>query len=298
MNAHSTLVPPALLLLAIVLGPAAAHAWGSDGHRIVGEIAYQNLEDPTRQKVLKLLPNKGRYRTLYEASTWADTYARGRDEFEYLKPHHFVNGDPSSDEVRMSRCGDDGCVVSAIISNACVLRSSDEEDDETRMALFLLAHFVGDVHQPLHVAHPDGRGGNRTYPRFFGDPENLHKIWDTLLIEYHLATYEEDPDGDEWEAEFDEFTTWDVYAGELANSLPDAAEDWDDELDPIAWANESLAVSKDHAIWVKNSYWLGQGYYEKVMPQIALRLQAGGVRLAALLNAIYGGDDLPFECED
>jgi len=65
MNAHSTLVPPALLLLAIVLGPAAAHAWGSDGHRIVGEIAYQNLEDPTRQKVLKLLPNKCRYRTLY-----------------------------------------------------------------------------------------------------------------------------------------------------------------------------------------------------------------------------------------
>src|SRR6476660_2268030 len=37
-------------------------------------------------------------------------------------------------------------------------------------------HFVGDIHQPLHAADNDDRGGNDVHVRFFGRRSNLHSV--------------------------------------------------------------------------------------------------------------------------
>ncbi len=220
----------AFLVAMLVVWPYEAMAWGSDGHRIVGEIAFRQLDENAQREVIRVLPNHGQYRTLYEGATWADTYARSRSEYDYLKPQHYINADPSAEKVDVQeRCGDKGCVVSAIRENACQLRKGGQTED-LRVALYLLAHFVGDIHQPLHVAHPDGRGGNRTSPRFLGTRTKLHKIWDTSLIDYHLQEYESWTD-DEWESDFDDTASWDVYAGELASTLPSEAQAWRQQLD-------------------------------------------------------------------
>src|SRR5260370_19352158 len=46
-----------------------------------------------------------------------------------------------------------------------------------------LVHFVGDVHQPLHVGRRDDRGGNDIQVTWFGESTNLHAVWDEKIIE-------------------------------------------------------------------------------------------------------------------
>jgi hypothetical protein len=275
-----------------------ALAWGTEGHRISGEIAFRQLEAGPKREVRKLLPKSGRYRTLYEATTWADTYARQHKAYDHLKPQHFINADPAADRVDVNaRCGEQGCVVSAVMANACRLKRARGSLEERREALYLLAHFVGDVHQPLHVAHPDGRGGNRTTPTFFGERMKLHAIWDSGLIRTHLRNYER-WSGEAGEGSGDgEHATWEIYAGELAASLPRAAANWKLELDPGVWANESLADARKYSFGVTSSERLGQDYYEAAMPVVARRLQQAGVRLAGLLNAVFSEDvELAYDC--
>jgi hypothetical protein len=293
-------IASSLWLLAVLVsgGAGRALAWGTDGHRIIGEIAYRQLEERPRQEVRKLLPKRGRYRTLYEATTWADTFARQHEAYDYLKPQHFINADPEADTVDVkARCGEEGCVVSAVIENACLLKRGGGSLEKRREALFLLTHFVGDVHQPLHVAHPDGRGGNRTTPRFFGDRVKLHALWDSGLIRHHLRSYERWKQEEGEEGPADDYAAWDLYAGELAASLPPAAAIWKRELEPGVWANESLEAARRYSFGVTSEQWLAKSYYDEAIPVVARRLQQAGVRLAGLLNAVWSEDaGLAYAC--
>lgn len=51
-------------------------------------------------------------------------------------------------------------------------------------AITFLVHFIGDVHQPLHVGWKDDLGGNKVKCTFFGKDTNLHSVWDSGMI-YH-----------------------------------------------------------------------------------------------------------------
>jgi hypothetical protein len=48
------------------------------------------------------------------------------------------------------------------------------------ISLRFLVHFLGDVHQPLHLTNRE-RGGNGDPVRFEGRLMNLHSLWDTAL---------------------------------------------------------------------------------------------------------------------
>src|SRR5262245_23535615 len=53
MRAHS--LGAIVLLAALVLPSSVALAWGESGHRIVCEIAYQELSEPARSKLGQIL---------------------------------------------------------------------------------------------------------------------------------------------------------------------------------------------------------------------------------------------------
>ena len=46
-----------------------------------------------------------------------------------------------------------------------------------------VAHFVGDMHQPLHAADNNDRGGNSSHVMVQGHASNLHHVWDTEVLE-------------------------------------------------------------------------------------------------------------------
>jgi S1/P1 Nuclease len=159
-------------------------------------------------------------------------------------------------------------------------------------ALKYLGHWVGDVHQPLHVSFQDDRGGNEvgiSGGRCRGD---LHAVWDRCLIEQGLPG--------------------DAYT--LARDLLDDVTDQDRATwlasNPIDWANESFGVSvspevgycvrTDAGCWYDpGNEHLDQGEPEKVVvidqtyietntPAVRDRLLEAGIRLGGLLNQALG----------
>jgi len=210
--------------------------------------------------------------SLAEVSTWADEI-KSDDSWNWARPLHYANVPTDATGFDLTRdCPEHGCVVRAILEYSDVLRDESAATPERAEALRFLVHFVGDIHQPLHVSRAEDRGGNSIRVRFFGRETNLHRAWDTHLIEH---TEKE----------------WPSYADELLESTtPQRRTEWESTIDPIAWADESYSLAISHAYPIPADGMLGDDYFERNIPIVDERLAMGGVRLAALLNGIAVGD--------
>lgn len=171
----------------LVLGLSAAApawGWGGEGHRLICEIAWQQLTPTTRGEVQALLRAERGSHRFADSCTWADRI-RGDRRYDYLKPWHYLNLPPGTDRYRDRDCPRAGCVVRAIDQARADLADSSQSVPRRLEALKLLGHFVGDIHQPLHVAYADDRGGTQRLVRYGDHPEpvSLHLIWDDLLLE-------------------------------------------------------------------------------------------------------------------
>ena len=213
-------IAPCVAASLLLVVSSSSFAWGPDGHRVTGEIAWRSLSPKTKAVVSELLP-KGPYDTLAEAAAWADTYARSHPrEYRWLDPFHYVDADPHAEHVvEGPRCE---CVLAAIEIQTTRLRDPQASNDAKIDALRLLAHFVGDVHQPLHVSHPDMRGGTTIDLRFDGERMTLHRLWDSQLLDHTLR-----------QRNRGRSPRWRAYAQSLADTQ-DAAESarWTASLDP------------------------------------------------------------------
>ncbi len=258
----------------LLLVATSSSAWGPNGHRITGEIAWRSLTPKTKAALGELLP-KGRYDTLAEAAAWADTDARRDPKHRWLESFHYVDIDPKAEHVVAGpRCE---CVMAGIQIQIARLRNPKLPQKDRIEALQLLAHFVGDVHQPLHVSHADRRGGTTIDVDFDGKPMTLHRLWDSGLLERKVR-----------ERVHGRNKRWRSYAQSLVDTQDaDERARWMASLDPNAWADESLALSKQPRFAVKRDASLGDAYYEEAMPIVEQRLEQSGFRLAALLNSIF-----------
>lgn len=165
--------------LAVLSIPSVASAWGRDGHRLIAELAQEQLDEPTRTEVDALLASEPGS-TLVSISTWADEHRAPS-----TSAWHYVNlprGGPCT-YVESRDCPSGQCVVKAIERQAVAL-ASEAPAAERLKALKYLVHLVADVHQPLHAGYEDDRGGNRYQLRAFGRGTNLHAMWDGDLIEH------------------------------------------------------------------------------------------------------------------
>jgi len=272
-----------ILLLAICGIPLSpVGAWGNDGHRIIGEIAWSEMAPRTRAGLESLLVLDG-YPTLAQTCTWADTYARRFERYDWLRPYHYMNGDPRADGLDLVRdCPTGRCVLGGITRWAAQLRAADAGVEERSFALAMLTHLVGDIHQPLHVAHPDGRGGNNTFPVFFGEVRNLHWVWDVGILRRSWPS----------KNRTDRRSKWTSAAASLRDSIdPQDRTSWRRNLDPLSWGNESLDQAKRHAFDVEQGEPLGEDYVRTTAPVVERRLQMAGVRLAALLDTLLAEHD-------
>jgi hypothetical protein len=125
--------------------------------------------------------------SLADASTWADEIKR---RIGVSAPWHYVNIPIDQDEYDERFCHEKVCVVSKIEEFREILEAPDRPIEEKRVALRFVIHLVGDLHQPLHVGDNGDRGGNRLQVRFFNRGSNLHRVWDSGIIEH--ASRDED----------------------------------------------------------------------------------------------------------
>lgn len=256
-----------LILLKIVVAALAvfhlfivapARAWFDKGHRIVGLIAQANLTDTARAATERILPAG---MTLADAAVWPDHEGRSIRELDPLHyvsiPDHAVGYDHRRD------CPDRNCMVEALEWFLTAVADPKAPNMVRRVALYYVAHLVGDMHQPLHAGRAQDRGGVEIPVSYRGQSTNLHFFWDTDLVETEPGTGEE-------------------IAHRLnANVGENERREWQ-AGDAKQWTDESLRLVRSHAY--KTGSALSEDYVDNARPIVRLRLAQAGIRLAWLLN--------------
>ena len=255
-----------LVALAVMLCAPAAYAWGPRGHRIVARLAETQLTPQALAEARELLAVRGA-KHLSQVANWADD-VRDVDPalFRRTKRLHYVNFHFSDCVYGPSRdCRDGQCVVAAIEKYSAILADRSDSPAERAEALAFVVHFVGDVHQPLHAGYRHDAGGNDYQVRWQGKGTNLHKVWDSLLLDTAQLSAA-------------------AYAGKLAaEATPVEAGGT-----PAGWAEESCRIDRDGGVYPATRK-LGEDYATRELPVAEMRLRQAGARLAELLNRDLGG---------
>ncbi|MEM9001725.1 MAG: S1/P1 nuclease [Bacteroidota bacterium] len=254
-----TLVLIGLLCPLLSLGNTT---WGKKGHRVIGYIAEKHLSKKAKKAIEDLLDGH----SLAFVSTYADEI---RSDAKYYKygPWHYVNY-PLNVTYQKSAKSELGDIVVAIAKCKAVLGNIDSTRKDKIFHLKLLVHFIGDLHQPLHVGRKEDRGGNDIQVQWFGEGSNLHRVWDTDLLETYGMGFEELGD------ELDRITT-----RKERKLLQRGTTE--------SWLEESHALAKEIYGSANAGEKLAYAYSYKYDPIVFERLGKGGFRLAKVLNDIF-----------
>ena len=119
--------------------------------------------------------------SLADVATWADE----QREVPGSGPWHYVNVPITESRYDPKFCPPGGCVVSKVADFKRVLMDPRTEKDQKWQALKFLVHLIADLHQPLHIGDNNNRGGNLLQVRFFNVGSNLHRAWNSQVMERH-----------------------------------------------------------------------------------------------------------------
>lgn len=242
-------------------------SWGVTGHRTVGRIAENHLTPKALAGVRDLLGDA----SLADVSTWADE-VRSKPEYRSTGSWHYINlplglsYDEFKNKVENMLQAN---VYSALGKEMELINDKTVPKEQKIEALKFIVHFVGDLHQPMHVSREEDKGGNTIQLNYEGQGTNLHSVWDSKLIEHSGMDYQQ------LAAKYDH---------------PTAAQVRQWQSDPvIKWMWESYAItSKLYAeVDTMKSRAIGQAYYDEHWATIAQRLEQAGVRLAGVLNILF-----------
>jgi len=244
-----------------LLTVATCFSWYDKGHRIVGLIAKANLTAEARKKIEGILSGN---MTLADAAVWPDHEGRSVRDFD---PLHYVSIPESAGGYDQGRdCPERNCMVEALKWFSAVIADKNAPIMVRRVALYYVAHLVGDMHQPLHAGRVEDRGGIDISVSYRGETTNLHFFWDTNLVELESGGTDEE------------------IAKRLTENLTEEERLKWQAGDPIEWTNESLTLVRSYAYNTGPSVELSDDYVEKARPIVRSRLTQAGLRLAWWLN--------------
>jgi hypothetical protein len=237
-----------------------SYGWGANGHRATGLIAERYLKAKAKKRINKLLGQE----SLAMVSTWMDEI-RSDSTYNYTADWHWTTI-PDGGKYEDVESNPDGKVIMMIEKLKAELKSGKLNPKQEVEYLKMLVHMVGDIHQPLHVGKPGDRGGNDVKVKWAGRDSNLHRVWDSDMIEDMQLSY----------------TELVAFIG-----VPDAAtvKNWQNS-NARQWAQESMSLRPQ--VYNIGNGSLGYRYSYNNIAAVKLRILQAGVRIAGLLNEIYG----------
>lgn len=254
-----------ILILSMILLPVAnsntAMRWGQTGHRAVGHIATSLLTDNAATNVDRVLNGN----SLAEVSTWMDE-VRSDNNFRYMSPWHYVTLPPGETYETVEKA-EGGDIIWAIDKVVTELKTGELSDEQEAINLKVLVHLVGDLHQPLHVGNGTDRGGNDAEVTWFRDSTNLHRVWDSQMIDAKQLSFTE---------------LADFIDDPLTDEL---VKEWQ-STEVLDWAYESSALLEQVYDYPEDGR-LSYRYSYLNFSTVEERLLQAGVRLAGLINEIY-----------
>lgn len=279
MNFLRLLVSASLAI--VVFNGSDAQAYGRDGHRIVCDLAYRYLSDDARSEVDRLIALDDQFDHFRDVCSWADQVRYSTHN--HTRPWHYINQTREDSHIDPEDCAEGGCITSAIDLHAGVFGDTNRSDAERLEALKFLAHWLGDIHQPLHVSIEGDRGGNDIPVLWRGERHtNLHRVWDSEILLDHMR--------EEWPWA-DEGDRWRHLADSLAAEIPLTGVAVSTPLNSIGWAQEShdIVRSRDFGYLyatAENRIDPGEAYYRNALRVNRNQIKQGSVRLAGLLNLL------------
>ena len=256
-----------ILGLAIIYAPLRSVAWGSEGHRIAGQIADSYLTPKARAAIKTILGNE----TIAIASNWAD-FIKSDPNYNYLYNWHFIDLDKLytypelEDYLNHDTNVDAYTKLNFLIGE---LKKKNITKENKLLYLRVLIHVVEDVHQPMHTGHTEDKGGNDIKVSWFNNPTNLHSLWDSQLIEFQQLSYTE-------------------YTASINHTTIMQRNEWQKE--PLSqWIYESHQIADKLYSEVKSGDTLNAYKYNfSHIDIVNQQLLKAGVRLAGVLNQLFG----------
>jgi hypothetical protein len=271
--------------VAVLAAAGSVWAWGDVGHKVVCEIAFHELTDHARAEVVRLIKKDTEFKAFSDSCVWPDHPKQRETE-------HYINVPRDFRAFVADQCpGRSRCLFSAIRSDLEVLTTPGRSDQARLGSLKFLGHWIGDLHQPLHVSFADDRGGTRIVEGDGACAGDLHGVWDWCIIEQTMGRNAR------------------TIARHLKETITDADRMAAQSGHAQDWATESLAVARQASVLycVQNGnacdYAAGRptyrpgsrermvkvdaAYLKAHRAAVAEQLKRGGVRLAALLNRAF-----------
>lgn len=236
-------------------------AWGLTGHRVVGHLAQNQLNTRAKRKISRIL----NCNSLAEISNHMDDIKSDR-AYDHTHDWHWVTI-PGGQEYEQTTKNPNGDLILKIEEITRMLKSGNLKVEQEREYLTFLVHLVGDLHQPMHVGAFDDQGGNQVKVEWFGRPSNLHRVWDSDMIDDKRLSYTE-----------------------LASFL-----NLPDKKTKKEWQSRSLNTWVKHiqayhakAYELPENKKLGYDYAYRNFGTVQQCLLEGGIHLAGILMEIYG----------
>jgi hypothetical protein len=228
---------------------------------VVGKIADSYLTGKTKRAINKLLNNQ----SLALVSTFGDDIKSDR-RYNKFYSWHYINM-PLDMDYEDSKKNPNGDLVSGINYCITVIKDDNASNNDKVFYLKLLIHFIGDLHQPMHVGLEEDRGGNDFKVQWFYNDSNLHSVWDREMIDSYGMSYTE-----------------------LANNADVLTKQEVQEIQKgsvVDWVNETHEITRTVYDTVKPDENLRYQYSYNNFTTVRTQLQKAGIRLAKILNDLF-----------
>ena len=172
-----------MLCVLALLSSIPSFGWGQKGHDVVASIAENHLTRKTRKALDKLLDGK----SIVYYSSWMDNIQNSpywENGYNKTKTWHYANVDKGHTYQTMTR-NEKGDVITGLemITKEMTENYKNLTDSMKVDYVKMIVHMVGDLHCPMHAGRLSDRGGNGTKVKWFGQPTNLHSVWDSKMID-------------------------------------------------------------------------------------------------------------------
>ena len=250
-----------LLFVLVCFNSQAALKWGATGHRVVGAIADQYTTNKTKRHIKKIL----NHQSLAFVSTFGDEI-KADPRYKEFETWHYVNM-AFSETYETSKKNPKGDLVTGIAYCKKVIKDDLSSDADKTFYLKMLVHLIGDLHQPMHVGREEDRGGNDIKLQWYNKDTNLHRVWDSQIIESFKMSYSEVADN----ADF-------LSKKQVKHLQQGSVEDW---------VNDIQNLTKTVYASVEDGENLGYSYSYEYMDVARSQMQIAGIRLAQVLNDLF-----------
>lgn len=273
------------VVLSLLVMLPKVEAFGSTGHKAVAYQCEKLLTPKAKAQLKSILGNQ----SLADISVWPDQMRGSNRNNKFWKATgewHYVNV-PKNKGYASVRHRSQGDIVKAIeafsdvlagkriksgaIKNTLAIYFGDvdapkNQKELRQFAVGFLIHLVGDIHQPLHAGYQADLGGNRVNVKWFGEKQNLHRVWDSSLLERQNLSPQ-------------------ALATKLSK-MPKTSISRYQRSSLQGWLNESLKLRYRVYAVDKYNHTLSQAYVNEYTPVVNLQMQKAGVRAAALFNRL------------